>query len=160
MAGDNKMELVDCSKTDFDQIITNITEFWGSDRTLHLHHPILIHEFGNTAFAIKDGDTVCAYLFGFYSQLEPVAYVHLLAVRSNYRRRGLARKLSEHFIECAKKKHCLSIKAITKPTNLDSIRFHQSMGMRPIGNETIHDVNVVLDYSGPGEHRVVFMKDI
>jgi GNAT superfamily N-acetyltransferase len=154
------MELVECSKADFDQVITNINDFWGSDRTLHLHHPILIHEFGNTAFVIKDGDTVCAYLFGFYSQTEPIAYAHLLAVRSNYRRCGLARKLYEHFIECARKKHCLMIKAITKPTNPDSMAFHINMGMKLIGKDVIDGVNVVLDYSGPGEHRVVFMKNI
>ena len=47
------MELMICNKDDFDQIITNIKEFWGSDRTLRLHHPILVNEFGNTAFVLK-----------------------------------------------------------------------------------------------------------
>lgn len=160
MTGDTKMELMGCSKADFDQIISNINDFWESDRTLHLHHPMLIYEFGNTAFVIKDGDTVCAYLFAFYSQTEPIAYAHLLAVRDNYRRQGLARKLYEHFIECARKKDCSGIKAITKPTNLDSIAFHTSMGMKLIGEDAIDGTNVVMDYSGPGEHRVVFMKHI
>jgi predicted GNAT superfamily acetyltransferase len=154
------MEIVNCSKADFDHIIKNIKAFWGSDRTLHLHHPILIHEFRDTAFVIKKDDTVCAYLFGFYSQAEPIAYAHLLAVKDSYRRLGLARKLYEYFIECARKKHCQRIKAITKPTNPDSIAFHKSMGMKPIGKDIIDGINVVLDYSGPGEHRVVFMKDI
>ncbi len=77
------MKLMNCSKDDFDQILINIEEFWGSNRTLHLHHPILINELGNTAFVFKKGDTVCAYLFGFYSQTQPVAYVHLIAVRNN-----------------------------------------------------------------------------
>jgi predicted GNAT superfamily acetyltransferase len=158
------MEVVNCSKTDFDQIITNITEFWGSDRTLHLHHPTLINEFGNTAFVIKDEkadcSVICAYLFGFYSQTEPVAYVHLLAVRNKYRKLGLGRQLYEHFIECARKKHFLEVKAITKPTNLESITFHRSIGMKLVGKDVIDGMNVVLDYAGPGEHRVVFMKDI
>ena len=160
MKVNDKMEIVNCSKDDFDKIITDITDFWGSNRTLHLHHPLLIHEFQDTAYVIKDGRTICAYLFGFYSQAEPIAYAHLLAVRNNYRRLGLARKLYEHFIECARKKHCLKIKAITKPTNQNSIGFHKSIGMKLIGNETIDGINVVRDYSGPGEHRVVFIKDI
>ncbi len=155
-----KMELVNCSTVDFAQIITNIDDFWGSDRTLHLHHPMLVHEFGNTAFVIKDADTVCAYLFGFYSQTEPTGYVHLLAVRNNYRRQGLARKLYEHFIECTRKNHYSKIKVITKPANLDSIAFHKSMGMKLIGKDAINGINVVRDYGGPGEHRVVFMKHI
>ena len=155
-----KMEISNCSKSDFDQIIENITDFWGSDRTLHLHHPTLIYEFGDSAFVIKDGETVCAYLFGFYSQTEPIAYAHLLAVRNNYRRRGLARKLYEHFIESARKKGCTKIKAITKPTNIDSIGFHKSIGMNLMGTEIIDGINVVPDYSGPDEHRVVFIKEI
>lgn len=114
-----------CSKDDFDQILTNIEEFWGSGRTLHLHHPMFINEFGNTAFIFKERSKVCAYLFGFYSQTQPVAYVHLIAVRNNYRKLGLGRKLYEHFIKCAREKLCSKIKAITKPTNLESIAFHK-----------------------------------
>jgi GNAT superfamily N-acetyltransferase len=154
------MELLNCAKDDFDQIISNIEEFWGSDRTLHIHHPMLINEFGNTAFVFKEEDMVCAYLFGFYSQTQPVAYAHLIAVRTNYRRLGLGRKLYEHFIKCAREKDYSKVKAITKPTNLESIAFHRSIGMKLTGNGIIEGVPVVLDYSGPGEHRVIFMRDI
>ncbi|WP_440944773.1 GNAT family N-acetyltransferase [Methanosarcina sp. T3] len=154
------MELRNCSKGDFDQIITNIREFWGSDRTLHLHHPILVNEFGNAAFVFKERGTVCAYMFVFHSQTEPVAYVHLIAVRNNCRRLGLGRKLYEHFIKCARKKHCLKVKAITKPTNLESIAFHRKIGMELTGNGVVGGLPVVFDYSGPGEHRVVFIKNI
>lgn len=120
----------------------------------------MIYEFGDSAFVIKDGETVCAYLFGFYSQTEPIAYAHLLAVRNNYRRRGLAQKLYEHFIESATKKGCTKIKAITKPTNKDSVVFHKSIGMKLMGTEIIDGINVVRDYSGPDEHRVVFIREI
>lgn len=61
-------------------------------------------------------DIVCAYLFGFYSQTQPVAYAHLIAVMNNYRRLGLGRKL---YVKSAKEKHCSKVKAITKPTNLN-----------------------------------------
>ena len=47
-----------------------------------------------------------------------------------------------------------------KPTNLESIAFHKNIGMELTGNDVIDGVPVILDYSGPGEHRVVFMKDI
>lgn len=154
------MELRSCNKDDFDQIIRDIKEFWGSDRTLHIHHPMLINEFGNTAFVFKEGNIVCAYLFGFYSQTEPVAYAHIIAVRNNYRRLGLGRKLYERFIKCAREKECSRVKAITSPTNLESIAFHRRIGMELIGDDIIDGVPAVLDYSGPGKHRVVFMMDI
>jgi ribosomal protein S18 acetylase RimI-like enzyme len=154
------MELLNCTKDDFDQIITDFHEFWGSNRTLHLHHPTLIYEFGNTAFVFKEGNEVCAYLFGFYSQTQPVAYVHIIAVRNNYRRHGFGRKLYEHFIKYARENHCSKIKAITRPTNLESIAFHKKIGMELTGDGVIDGIPVVLNYGGPGEHRVVFMRDI
>lgn len=154
------MELLNCTKDDFDQIIANIQEFWGSDRTLHIHHPMLINEFGNTAFVFKEGDMVCAYLFGFYSQTEPVAYAHIIAVRNNFRRLGLGRKLYERFIKCAREKECSRVKALTSPTNFESLAFHKNMGMKLTGDNVIDGIPVVLNYAGPGEHRVVFMMDI
>jgi ribosomal protein S18 acetylase RimI-like enzyme len=154
------MEIQNCSKKDFDQILTDIEEFWGSKRTLHLHTPILINEFGDTAFVINDEGTVCAYLFGFYSQTEPLAYVHLIGVRNNYKRKGYGKMLYEHFIKLAKERNCTKIKAITSVTNQQSIKFHKSIGMELIGDDIIDGVNVVLNYSGPGEHRVVFEKEI
>lgn len=121
---------------------------------------MLINEFGDMAFVFKERNMVCAYLFGFYSQTHPVAYAHLIAVRNNYRRLVLGRKLYEHFIKCAREKQCSKVKTITKPTNFESIAFHKSLGMELTGNGFIGGVPVVLDYSGPGEHRVVFVRNI
>lgn len=56
--------------------------------------------------------------------------------------------------------YCLKVKAITKPENLESITFHKRIGMELTGNGIIDGIPVVFDYSGPGEHRVVFMKEI
>jgi hypothetical protein len=62
------MKIEKCTMLEFDEIVKDIVDFWGSDRTLHLHHPYLIYEFGDTAFIIKEHGQVIAYLFGFYSQ--------------------------------------------------------------------------------------------
>lgn len=85
--------------------------------------------------------------------------MHLIAVRNNYRKLGLGRKLYEHFIRCAREKQCSKIKAIEKPANLESIEFHKSIGMELTGNGVIDGIPVVFDYSGSGEYKVVFMKD-
>jgi hypothetical protein len=70
-----------CTHEDYNQILDELQEFWGARDTRHLHHPFLVHEFGNSAFVIRDGAQVVAYLFGFLSQTEPVGYVHTVAVR-------------------------------------------------------------------------------
>jgi len=43
------MTITNCTLDDFAQIFTDIADFWGHDRTLYLHHPMYIREFGNTA---------------------------------------------------------------------------------------------------------------
>jgi predicted GNAT superfamily acetyltransferase len=125
-----------------------------------VHHPTLLYEFGNTSYVIKEKDTVCAYMFAFYSQTEPTGYVQLIAVRKNHRGLGYARSLYSHYEKIAKKKGCTKLKAITTPTNQESIKFHKSIGMTLKGKDTIDGVPVVRDYGGPGEHRGVFEKEI
>ena len=49
------MKITSCTKADYDQIVTHIQEFWDGDRTLNLHHPMFVYEFGNSAYIIKMG---------------------------------------------------------------------------------------------------------
>jgi GNAT superfamily N-acetyltransferase len=154
------MDITNCSKEDFDQILTDFDQFWEHDRTLALHHPTLLYEFGNSAFVIRSGNKVIAYLFGFLSQTEPVGYVQLLAVRQGYRRQGLGKKLYHHFERYAVEHGCRRLKSITSPVNTLSINFHKNIGMMPAGEPGEADVPIIKDYSGPGKDRVVFIKDI
>ena len=89
---------------------------------------MFVYEFGDSAYIIKAGNQVAAYLFGFISQTEPSAYVHLVGVREPYRRRGLARRLYDHFVRFAIIQGCTELKAITTPSNKESIAFHRSLG--------------------------------
>ncbi|MBK8805695.1 MAG: GNAT family N-acetyltransferase [Bacteroidales bacterium] len=155
------MKIENCTMTDYNQIVNEIVEFWGSNRTLHLHQPYLIHEFGNTAFVIKEKGKVIAYLFGFFSQTESVAYVHLVAVREQNQREGLGLKLYEHFINIAKSKGIAKIKAITTPSNTSSISFHENqIGMNMLGKPNEDGINIIKNYSGVKNDRVVFEKRI
>jgi GNAT superfamily N-acetyltransferase len=154
------MELTLCSKADFDQILQDFDDLWGDERVLPLHHPMFINEFGNSAFVLKEGQQVVGYLFGFISQTGPVAYVHLISVRKSYRGKGLGRRLYEHFTEFARAKGCRELKAITAKDNKVSIVFHKSIGMELTGEPDEEGIPIVRDYSGPGQHRVVFRKKI
>ncbi len=154
------MTITNCTLDDFNQIFADIADFWGHDRTLYLHHPMYVREFGDTAYVIKEGDTVAAYLFGFLSQTRPAAYVKFVGVRRAYRRRGFARGLYEHFIAYAKTRGCTELRAITTPTNADSIAFHRALGMELLGEPNEGGVPVIKDYAGPGRDRVVFRKSI
>lgn len=154
------MEIAYCTKADFDQILRDIGDFWGDERTLAVHHPMFLYEFGNSAYVMKEGDLVVGYLFGVLSQTATVAYVHLLGVRRAHQRHGIARRLYEHFIEFARENGCQEIKAITSPNNKISIAFHRRMGMELLGEHDEEGIPVIKNYSGPGIHRVIFHKRI
>lgn len=154
------MEIQYCSKTDFDQILRDIVDFWGSDRTLSLHHPMFIYEFGNTAFVIKDKDKVIAYLFSFFSQTDKTGYVHLVGVRHSCQGQGLGKQLYDNFTKLAKRQGCNKLKAITTAGNQTSISFHKKIGMKLIGERNENGIEVVKNYSGLGQDRVVFEKVI
>ena len=149
-----------CTLEDFNQIFADIADFWGHDRTLYLHHPMYVREFGNTAYVIKDGDTVAAYLFGFLSQTRPSAYVKFIAVRQAYRNRGLARRLYAHFIAYAKTQGCTEIRAITTPANADSIAFHRALGFALLGEPNEDGIPIIPDYAGPARPRVLFRRPL
>jgi GNAT superfamily N-acetyltransferase len=156
----NAVEISICTLQDYDQILAELSEFWDGRDTRHLHHPFLIHEFGNSAFVIRDGLRVTAYLFGFVSQTEPVAYVHAVAVRASARRQHLAHHLFDHFVQFARRHGCRHVKAITTPSNAGSIAFHKSLGMTLLGEPNADGIPVVPDYAGRGASRVVFWKPI
>jgi GNAT superfamily N-acetyltransferase len=93
------MNIMRCTKNDYDQIVSDLPEFWGHDRNRALHHPIFVNEFGDSAYVIRDQEKVVAYLLSFIAQTEPVGYIHLVAVRRSHRRFGLAQQLYDHFTD-------------------------------------------------------------
>jgi len=115
-----------CTPEDYAQILGDLAEFWDGRDVRHLHHPFLIHEFGNSVFVIRDGSRVVAYPFGFLSQTEPAGNVHAVAVRASARRRQLAQRLYDHFIQFARQRGCRHVKAITTPSNAGSIALRVS----------------------------------
>jgi L-amino acid N-acyltransferase YncA len=153
-------QIENCSPEDFQQILTDIVDFWGSDRTLSLHHPMFVHEFRDTSFVIRHNDKVIAYLFGFLSQTSKTGYIHLVGVRAEVQRKGMGKLLYDHFIDHLEEVGYNRLKAITGVGNKKSISFHRKLGMHLLGEKNSEGIEVVKNYSGPGEDRVVFEMDI
>ncbi len=155
------MKIQNCSHSDYLHILEEIEEFWGSDRTLSFHHPMFVQEFRNTAYVVWEGSVIIGYLFGFLSQADDdTAYVHLAGVRKSHRRQGIGTLLYAHFMDDARKRKRNKLRAITTPGNLDSIRFHEKIGMRLLGEKNENGIPVIRDYSGPGQDRVVFEMEL
>jgi GNAT superfamily N-acetyltransferase len=136
---------------DYNAIINTLGEYWGERDMRARHHPMFVHEFGDTALVIRDGSGgVAAYLFGFVAPTQ-VGYVHLVGVRADSRRAGHGRRLYSEFETLARHRGATALKAISIPTNQASIAFHRALDM---------SATEVADYSGPGQPRVVFWRDL
>ena len=147
---------------DFIDIKNNLAVFWGERHTIlsHMHHPIVIYEFGKTAYVIREEGQAAAYLMGMLSRTSDTAYVHFIAVKPEFRKKNYGKQLYDHFLAYAKHKGYKKVKAITRPSNILSINFHRKIGMQLLGDENEDGIPVIKDYAGEGEDRVVFEKPI
>ncbi len=136
---------------DYALILAQMPNFWGERDLGYAHHPFLVHELADTSVALREHGELLGYLFGFVVPDTSVGYIHLIGVRQDHRREGLATRLFEEFARLALAHGATSLKAITMPTNELSIGFHRSMGMA---------VELVADYAGPGHDRIVFAREL
>lgn len=147
----SELPLTACTEHDFFQIVSNLKAFEWNSPGLGLHNPMLLSEFPECAFVIKDGASVAAYLFGLIGQRGRSGYIQLIATRAGYKKHGHATRLHNHFVNHARSIGCTIIKAVTAPANEKSIAFHTKMGMTP---------KPMKDYGGPGEDRLLFTKAV
>ena len=149
-----------CNKLDIKQISSEIIDFWGTDRTRYLHSTSFLRKNGESSWVIKNGDKVIAYLLGFIDEKEKIGWVHLIGVRMMHHQQGLGRKLYEYFIRYAKDKECEKIKAVTIPSNNESIQFHKKIGMNLLGIPNENGIPVVKNHLNSGDDRVEFEMNI
>lgn len=132
-------------------IVGALDLYWPDAASAPLHHPLLVREFGDLSLVIRDDRGVAAYLFGLVATAEPVAYVHVVGVRRDRRREGLASALYGEFERRAGGREITAIKAITRPANTRSRAFHAALGF---------DEEFARDYAGPGDDRIVLRKPL
>ena len=134
-----------CSKADFLEIVDNLTAFWGSERAAAAHHPMVIEEFGETAFVVRENGEICGYLFGFFDQTGS---------------RGIARELYAHAEELARARGATALKAITSLSNAGSIAFHGALGFKQLGDGEQAGIRYVPSYFSRTRNMVVLWKEL
>ena len=69
------------------------------------------------------------------------ARIDALIVDEAHRMRGIARKLTQHFLAMAKKKECRAVKSRVNVKNVNARKFHESLGFsRANTHEYIKDL--------------------
>ncbi len=154
------MEIERCSKADFLDIVDNLEAFWGSDRAAAAHHPMVIEEFGDTAFVARENGEIAGYLFGFFNQSASYFYIHLVAVRDSYKGKGIARALYAHAEAIARARGAKALKAITSLSNRESVAFHTALGFKQLGDGEQAGIHYVPSYFSRTRNMVVLWKDL
>lgn len=141
------------TKADFDEIVSVLDRWWGGP-SREQAHPIFFYELGEHALIAESEGQLVGFLLGFHAtpfgDVEPkTAYVHLVGIHPDHRRRGVGKQLYDAFIARARGAGALRMKAITNIGNDGSIEFHRALGFDVVENH---------DYAGPRRGRVVFTR--
>ena len=130
------MEIDRCTHQDFLGILTDLEDFWGSDRARAVHHPMFVHEFGDTAWVVREDGRVVGYLFGFWSQTEPIGYIHLVGVRRSHQRLGIGRSLYERFEALARERAAQDSRPSRLPSTPTQSSFTGASASRSLVSQT------------------------
>ena len=137
-------------KRDFDYIVSVFDHWWGGPSS-EKASPFFFHELGQYALIAEEDGLVIGFLLGLVAAGSKTGYVHLVGIDPNHRRRGVGKRLYQHFCERCQQSGLSELKAIGMVGHEASARFHTALGFE------VRDVN---DYAGPGRARVVFTKQL
>jgi len=96
-------------------------------------------------FLMREGTTYQSENYKFISsKYDHFLYVDRIAIQSNYRRQGLAKKIYNKVIEDGKKlEFDILCEVNTRPRNDISLAFHKKMGFKEIGTQDFQKNSVV-----------------
>lgn len=132
------------------EILADLPAFWGERDMAALHHPVWWRQFAPDALVVRERDELLGYLLGVVTA-RGLAYIHLVAVRQDSRRRGIGRLLYDAFVHEAQRHGAYRVEAITTTTNTESIAFHRRLGF---------SADAVPDYAGPDAPRILFARSL
>ena len=148
------MEIRHSEPADYGRVIGRINAWWGGrDMAPMLPRLFFVHFEGTSYVVDGDDGQLAGFLIGFLSQADPEeAYIHFVGVAPERRGEGLGRALYERFFADAKANGRTRVRCVTSPVNTASVAFHEALGFAV--------ERVAHDYDGPGEDRVLFVKQL
>ena len=140
--------------SDYGRVIGRVNVWWGGRDMAPMLPKLFFVHFEGTSFVAEDEDGhLAAFLIGFLSQTDDEeAYIHFVGVDPERRGAGLGRDLYERFFEAAREHGRKRVRCVTSPVNASSVAFHEAMGFEI--------ERVAEDYDGPGEDRVLLVKQL
>ncbi len=150
---------------DHRRVVEVMDEWWGGRQMRSLLPRLWLEHFAGTSWVVEDaGGRLRGFLVAFIGQDDPeTGYVHLIAADPNRRHAGIGRALYERAFADLRARGANRVTAVTWPGNRTSIAFHRAMGFRVDdgpGTQPIYGTPAHPDHDGPGEDRVVFLREL
>ncbi|UCH30095.1 MAG: GNAT family N-acetyltransferase [Myxococcales bacterium] len=145
------MRIRGLTKADYDYIISVLDQWWGGPAGRRAD-PMFFYEFGEHALVAEQDGRVIGFLLGVMVPApSATGYVHLVGIHPDHRRRGVGKRLYEHYTERCRAAGMKRLKSLASSGHEGPVQFHQSMGFAHTEVE---------DYAGPGRSRAVFVKEL
>ena len=110
------------------------------------YHSILLEDDELIGFAIcfRESRSYWSENYKYFeNKLDRFLYVDRIAIRSEYRRQGHAKRMYEDIFDFASQDGLIVTAEVnTKPANQGSIRFHEYMGFKEVGARSFDDHDV------------------
>lgn len=158
------MLLRTATPADYQPIISVLNSWFGGRQVADKLPKLFFDHFHKTSFVAEENGQILGFVMGFLSPAsEREAYIHFVGVHPDHRKHGLARTLYNRFFEVMREHKREMVSCVTSPINRTSIAYHTRMGFNidPAGaGKTEDGIPYHIDWDGPGEHRVKFVKRI
>lgn len=150
-------------ESDYEPVLATLSA-WSSGRDFHALLPRLFFaHFSATSLIAEDAEGwLVGFVVAFVSQAHPDAgYIHFVWVSPEQRGHAVARTLYERVFVLFRECGCRRVEAVTIPENTGSLAFHARMGFTAVGTGgSPFEAPVATDHAGPGEHRVVLVREL
>jgi L-amino acid N-acyltransferase YncA len=147
-------------ESDHEPVLTTLAA-WSGGQDMHRLLPrFLFSHFSDTSLVVvDDDDSVLGFVIAFRSQTRPdTGFIHLVWVRPDVRRTGLAADLYARVFDLLRAHGCRRVEAVTIPENTASLAFHERMGFTGEGGRLPREAPVTAHHAGLGEHRVMLTR--
>ena len=135
-------------------MIQHVNAWWGGRDMAPMLPKLFFLHFEGTSFVAEDDEgKLVGFLIGFLSQTDRRRRTSTSSAwRRSIAGRGIGRELYERFFATVAEQGRSLVRCVTSPANEGSVAFHESLGFTA--------ESVAKDYDGPGEDRVLFVKQL
>ncbi len=149
-------------ESDHEPVLAALAAWSGGDFHALLPRLFFAH-FSSTSLIVEDAEgTLAGFIIAFASQTHAdTGCIHFVWVSPEVRQHGLGRQLYERVFTLLQERGCRRVEAVTIPANSGSLAFHDRMGFvaRDTGGRPF-EAPVVADHAGPGQDRVVLVRQL